>query len=85
MAGRKFDITYLTKSQLVELVEHPIEQSAVLAEKYGELNFHKIIAQWWLEALKSNPGGYEGKNLNDLCPQVQPVGVEEFLRKWWAN
>ena len=78
-------MTYLDEKQLVEIVEKPAEQPSALAEKFGELSFPKVVAQWWLETLKSNPCGYDGKNMNELCPQIQPVGVEEFLRKWWTN
>ncbi|KAF2104236.1 NAD-P-binding protein [Rhizodiscina lignyota] len=31
-------------------------------------------------------GGFEMKpTLNQLCPEVRPVSIEDFLRKWWVN
>ena len=75
-AGKEFEVTYLSEEQLMKTI-------AERADK--KLDIQKMFAQWWLEVLRDNPAGYEGKNLNELCPQVQPVDIEEFLRKWWSK
>ena len=83
--GRKFDVTYLTEEQLLAIVNKGNEQPATPFDKTAAPDVQKILAEFWLASLKSNLAGFEGKNLNELCPQVQPMGVEEFLEKWWGN
>ena len=53
--------------------------------RFAAFDFEKFIHEWYLEFIRSNPIGYEGKNLNELCPQVKPMGVKEFLQTWWGN
>lgn len=74
--GKKFQTTYLSKEQLLKIIDER-------RDKVSDLQ--KMFAQWWLEVLGDNPVGYEGKNLNDLCPEVQPMGIKEFLNKWWSK
>ncbi|EKM60077.1 uncharacterized protein PHACADRAFT_250947 [Phanerochaete carnosa HHB-10118-sp] len=84
--GQKFDVTYLSEQQLLETInssspgtlKHP-------DERFAALDMEKILAQWFLQTLRSNPLGFEGKNINELLPQVQPVGVPEFLQQWWGK
>ncbi|EKM60075.1 uncharacterized protein PHACADRAFT_192479 [Phanerochaete carnosa HHB-10118-sp] len=84
--GQKFDVMYLSEKQLLETInssspgtlKHPREGLAAL-------DIDKILAQLFLQAFRSNQMGYEGQNLSELCPQVQPMGVPEFLRQWWGK
>ena len=84
-SGRKFDVTYLTEEQLLAIVNKAKKQSPATGETFGGHDLQTLYAEWWLASLGSNPVGFEEKNLNELCPLVQPIGVEEFLKKWWGN
>ena len=68
-------MTHLTEEQLLETVQSLSDASAV----------QKFAPQYWLETCRTNPLGYDGKNLNELCPQVHPVGIKEFLEQWWVK
>lgn len=45
----------------------------------------KFLAQCSLEIITKGSMGYTGRNINDSCPHVHPMGAEEFLKKWWAK
>lgn len=74
-------MTYLSEEQLVQKL---VALNALPEQHRGDIDLEKFFAQWWLEVLRTNPLGYEEKNLNELCPQVEPMGIEEFLGKWWG-
>ena len=79
-------MTYQSEEQLVQIIAArnalPKQQHH---ERYGAIDGEKFLAQCWLEVLRGNPFGYEGKNLNELCPQVRPMTIAEFLKKWWGS
>ena len=77
IVGRKFDVTYVSKEELNETI-------ALHADDQW-LSIELFLAQSMLNALEDNAAGFEGMNLNELCPEVHPVGIEEFLRKWWGT
>ncbi|EKM60079.1 uncharacterized protein PHACADRAFT_138514 [Phanerochaete carnosa HHB-10118-sp] len=84
--GQKFEVTYLPEAQLVETLNSRNQVSPEQRdEKSGTLDREKFSAQWWLEALRRNPTGFEGKNLNELFPQVKPVCIADFLQEWWGK
>ncbi|EKM60030.1 uncharacterized protein PHACADRAFT_250888 [Phanerochaete carnosa HHB-10118-sp] len=84
--GQKFDVTYLSEEQLLETINSSIPGKLKHPnERLAAFDMEKIMAHWFLETLRSNPIGYEGKNINELCPQVQPMGVPEFLQQWWGK
>lgn len=84
--GKKFNVTYVSEEQILAKInsserstlKHPDAQ-------FSSFDLEKFLNQWLLECLRDNPVGFEGKNLNELCPQVQPMGVAEFLRTWWGQ
>jgi hypothetical protein len=77
--GRQFDVTYLT--------EEDVRRTIVVQSARQETSFsaEKSFSQCFLEMLTENGYGYEGKNLNQACPHIRPVGIEEFLKKWWGE
>lgn len=44
----------------------------------------KFYAQSFLLMMTEGSYGSTDANLNELCPHVQPMTVDEFLDKWWA-
>ena len=81
-AGRKFDVTYLSQDEIIKRANkyHDDPDSP-----YGALDMEKTFAQLWITAMTDGVFGYEEANLNVLCPQVQPMGIEEFLKQWWGK
>lgn len=37
------------------------------------------------EMARTDRFSYADANLNELCPQVKPMKIEEFLRTWWTK
>ena len=67
-------MTYLSEEDLKKTIaEHPETTFSV----------EKFWAQGYLE-IAANRFGFEGRGLNESCPQVQPVTIEELLRTWWS-
>ncbi|GJE97685.1 NAD(P)-binding protein [Phanerochaete sordida] len=84
--GKKFEVTYLSEAQILATLSNRAHRNVVHPDaKYAAFDFEKFIHEWYLEIVRSNPTAYEGKNLNELCPQVQPMGVKEFLQTWWGK
>ena len=71
--GKPFDVTYLSKEKLNEIIADP---STPLLSKY--------VTQCYLEIAQSTIWDYPNANLNDRFPEVQPMSVEEFLKTWWT-
>jgi hypothetical protein len=72
-------VTYLT--------EEDVRRTIATQSAHHETAFsaEKSFAQCFLEMLTENRYGYEGMNLNEACPHVRPMGIEEFLKKWWGK
>lgn len=68
VTGKTIDKTYLPVEQLEEMGKQP-----------GQAGFAG-------QALLAHAMGYaEVKpRMNELCPDVKPIGIEEFLQKYWA-
>jgi hypothetical protein len=58
-----------------------IEQAAA-ALKFSR---EKFFGQWNLRIVKENFLGFQGSNLNALCPQIQPMNIEDYLKEWWGD
>ena len=70
--GKKFDVTYVSLEELRAQVAADPSQLVLNAQ-----------AQMYMEMLVSDRWGSADASLNDLCPEVKPMGIEEFLRTWW--
>lgn len=75
LAGKKFDVKHLTvdevKSQYVQNPPFPV----VNIVKQGILVAAQSPERW----------GFADANLNRLCPDVEPINIEEFLKKRWGK
>ena len=81
----------LTYDQLIELAEKatgktfdktyvPVEQLKEMAKQPGRIGFIGQVS------LAHEMGYAEVKpRLNELCPEVKPIGIEEFLQKYWGS
>ena len=78
-------MTYLSEEQLVQTIAARNALPKQHHEQYGDMDPEKFLAQCWLEALRGDIFGYEGKNLNEFCPQVRPMTIAEFVKKWWGS
>ena len=86
LTGQKFEVTYLSEKQLLDIINSRAERSIEHPdEKLAEFDTEKFWAQCWLDILRDNAFGYEGRNLNELCHQVEPMDIEELLQKWWGK
>lgn len=70
--GKKFDVTYVSVDEL-KARYNPNPPSP-----YGN-----ILDQVSIEVVRGRFTFHE-LNLNKLLPQVKPIGIEEFLQKWWG-
>lgn len=72
--GKKFDVTYISEEEI---------------EKHLDPNSTTPLANiYWiimLDLLRTDRLVWSDANLNKLCPEVKPMGVEEFLRTWWGK
>lgn len=79
-------MTYLSEQKLLKTIDE--RSQAALGNHDGKpaaRDAEVITAQLLLQTLRGNPTGYEGQNINGLCPQVQPMGAAEFLQQWWGK
>ena len=70
--GKSFDTTYIPKQTLEDINA----KEASPWERFG--------AQIALEILTNKQWAYTTANLNDSFPEIQPMGVEEFVKRWWG-
>lgn len=74
LTGKKFDVTYISEEEI---------------EKHLDPNSTTPLANiYWiimLDLLRTDRLVWSDANLNKLCPEVKPMGVEEFLRTWWGK
>ncbi|EKM60076.1 uncharacterized protein PHACADRAFT_250945 [Phanerochaete carnosa HHB-10118-sp] len=84
--GQKFDVTHLSEQQILETINSRSPGAPGRPDGKPTASEVEVArAQLYLQILRSNRTGYEGKNLNELCPQVQSTGVPEFLQQWWGK
>jgi hypothetical protein len=69
-------VTYLTEEDV---------RQTIIAHSEATFSMEKAIAQSFLEIVTKNRLGYEGMSLHQACPHVRPMGIEEFLEKWWGE
>ena len=60
-------------------------QKIIADNPEGTFSLEKFWAQGLLEIIQGNYLEFENANLNQLCPHVRPVKVEEFLKIWWTS
>lgn len=72
--GRKFSVTYVPIKEL--------ESRLATNKRNGVTNFGLELIT---EIGRTDRFGFADANLNDLCPQVKPMTIEQFLRKWWGK
>ncbi len=71
-AGKTFDVTFSLADDLrKQLQPNP---PSMMTNFYNQ-----VLLQMIEESGPTEP------NLNALCPQVKPVGAEEFLNAWWGE
>ena len=71
--GKKFDVTYRSVETLEALID-PNPSSP----------FANLVLITELEIVKGR-WDFTDLNLNKLLPQVKPVGIKDFLEKWWGT
>lgn len=72
--GKKFDVTYISEDELEKRIDPKAPSPLV--------NLRWMIM---LELLRTDRFVWSDANLNKLCPEVKPMGVEEFLKIWWGQ
>jgi uncharacterized protein YbjT (DUF2867 family) len=85
VTGRRFDITKLTKQRLKQREDALDKQ--LKAEGFStEALIGKMVAQLMLCACEEHVGNQIiDPVLNRLCPQVKPLGFEQYLERFWSN
>ena len=71
--GKKFEITYRS-----------VETLEALLGPNPPLTFANIFLQSEIEIAKGR-WNFGDLTLNKLLPQVKPVGIKDFLEKWWGT
>lgn len=74
--GGKFSVSYVSLETMKKRLDELRDPSDIAA---------LVQTQFCIEMVASDRLGSPDANLNDLCPQVKPMGIEEFLQKWWGN
>ena len=70
--GKKFTVTYISEEELEKRIKPDAPNPIV-----------NMSWQMLLEIIRTDRWDYEA-NLNDLLPEVKPISIEDFLKKWWA-
>ena len=65
----------------------PEEELEKRLATYGpEYSRAKLWDQWYMSIIRDEDRwGFDGKNLNEALPRIQPGGIAEFLEKWWTK
>ena len=71
-AGRKFTVTRISEAELESRIKPNAPSPTV-----------NMAWQIMLELMRTKRWSYEA-NLNAILPEIKPMSVEEFLKKWWA-
>lgn len=74
--GGKFSVSYVSLETMQKRLDELRDPSDIAA---------LVETQFCIEMVASDRLGSPDANLNDLCPEVKPMGIEEFLQKWWGN
>ena len=70
--GKKFTVTHISEEELEKRIKPDAPNPIV-----------NMSWQMLLEIIRTDRWDYEA-NLNDLLPEVKPISIEDFLKKWWA-
>lgn len=72
--GKKFGVQYVSSEELEKrkVADPPSIMVNFIWEVLGEM-------------VNTDRGSYEEANLSQLCPDVKPVKVAEFLKTWWVK
>ncbi|KAF8586851.1 NAD-P-binding protein [Ramaria rubella] len=72
LRGRKFEVTYVSEEELRKSLDPnpPTPWKNFSSEVFLQMLGGRLVCE---------------ASLNTLCPQVKPMGVEEFMTKWWSN
>lgn len=73
LIGVKFDVSYISVAELKAQID-PNPTSP----------FPNFLKQVMIEVVRGR-FAFQELNLNRLIPQVKPMGIEEFLQKWWGS
>lgn len=60
--------------------ENSVQELEKLAREREETRFYNEV-----RAMMAKGGGEVGDELNVLFPDIKPMGVEEFVRRWWEG
>ena len=72
--GTKFEVVYLSVDD--------IEKRMIPNPPKPIMNFYW---QFLRELASTSRWGFIDTNLNELCPLVKPMGIDEFLKTWWGS
>ena len=70
--GEKFAVTYLSVEELERRIVPNAPNPIV-----------NMAPQMMLEIIRTKRFAYERGNLNELIPEIKPITIDEFLKKWW--
>ena len=70
--GEKFAVTYLSVEELERRIVPNAPNPIV-----------NMAPQMMLEIIRTKRFAYTRGNLNELIPEIKPITIEEFLKKWW--
>ena len=70
--GKKFAVTYLSVEELERRIVPNAPNPIV-----------NMAPQMMLEIIRTKRFAYERGNLNELIPEIKPITIDEFLKKWW--
>ena len=71
--GLTYKTTYVSQQAIEDII----------AKEVG-LTPNKFYHQCILDIMTSDKWAYPNANLNDAFPHIKPMGVEEFVKKWWT-
>ena len=71
--GKRFEVTYTPVEE--------IKKNMVPEESSPIVHFTQ---QTLVSLVETNRIAFDDANLNQLCPQVKPVEIKEFLETWWS-
>lgn len=76
LTEKKFDVSYISEEEIEKRIDPKAPNPFA--------NFRWLLM---LELLRTDRLVWTDAeaNLNKLCPEVKPMGLEEFLRTWWGK
>lgn len=84
VTGRKFEVTKITKE---ELQQREDELDLQLAREFSVKNLVTKLAVQLMKCICEDKVGNQivVSVLNELCPQIKPMGIEEYLERFWST